>query len=109
MLAGVAQAMNLAVPQISQTVWALAVAAVTLPLVRSGSYSLLERVCTVLVFAFTLATIGCVGFLQNTAYAMSPQQLLDGLVPHLDASMATIALVVFAVTGVGTTEIVFYP
>jgi manganese transport protein len=109
MLGGVAQAMNLAIPQVPPTVWAVLVAAITLPLVRSGSYSLLERICTALVFAFTFATVACVGFLQHTEYAMSPQQLVDGLVPHLDASVATIALVVFAITGVGTTEIILYP
>jgi manganese transport protein len=109
MLGGVAQAMNLAIPQVPPTAWAVLVAAVTLPLVRSGSYSLLERICTALVFAFTFATVACVGFLQHTEYAMSPRQLVDGLVPHLDASTATIALVVFAITGVGTTEIILYP
>lgn len=109
MLGGVAQAMNLAVPRIPPTAWAVAVAAVTLPLVRSGSYSLLERICTALVFAFTFATIACVGLLQNTQYAMSPRQLVEGLMPHLDPSAATIALVVFAITGVGTTEIILYP
>jgi manganese transport protein len=109
MLGGVAQAMHLAVPGVPPTVWAVAVAAITLPLVRTGSYSLLERICTVLVFAFTFATIGCVGLLQETQYAVSPGQLAGGLVPHLDTSMVTIALVVFAITGVGTTEILLYP
>ncbi|MCG5053073.1 MAG: Nramp family divalent metal transporter [Myxococcales bacterium] len=109
MIAGCGQVLTLLVPGIDPRVWAGALVALTIALLVLGSYGLLERLSTILVVSFTLATVVCVGFLQTTDYHMAPLEVLGGLRPRLSREYVGLALGVFAVTGIGTTEIVQYP
>jgi Mn2+/Fe2+ NRAMP family transporter len=109
MLGGVAMALHMAFPQISVTAWAIVTALLTILLLRSGRYRLLEKGSTIMVAAFTLATFICVGWLQRTSYSFSSADLWSGLEFHLPQGGAAIALAAFGITGVGATELILYP
>src|SRR5437867_770884 len=109
MLAGVAQVLNLVIPQLSVTAWAAVTAVVTILLLRSGKYSLVETLSTAMVVSFTFATITCVAFLQRTVYAFSTADLWQGLEFQLPPGGAGIAMAVFGITGIGATELIYYP
>jgi Mn2+/Fe2+ NRAMP family transporter len=109
MLGGVAMVMNIFVPQLSVAVWAGIMAVITIMLLQSGKYGLVEKLSTIMVASFTLTTIICVAMLSNTPYEYTLSDIWSGLQFKLPASGAAIALAVFGITGIGTTELAYYP
>jgi manganese transport protein len=77
-------------------------------LLVTGRYKVVEVGSTLMVAAFTLSTIVAMIALQWTPYRVSSAQLLDGLKFQLPASF-TVAFAAFGITGVGTSELVYYP
>jgi Mn2+/Fe2+ NRAMP family transporter len=73
-----------------------------------GRYALVEKFSTLLVALFVLATLIAVGTLQTTAYAITPQQIGQGLSFQLPDKF-TIAFAAFGIIGVGASELIYYP
>jgi Mn2+/Fe2+ NRAMP family transporter len=77
-------------------------------LLITGRYKPVEVGSTVMVALFTLSTIVAMITLQWTPYRVSSAQVLDGLRFQLPASF-TVAFAAFGVTGVGASELIYYP
>jgi manganese transport protein len=77
-------------------------------LLVTGKYKVVEVGSTLMVAAFTLSTIVAMIALQWTPYRVSSAQLLDGLTFQLPASF-TVAFAAFGITGVGASELIYYP
>ena len=92
----------------SDRVWAAIVAASCALLLVAGRYRLVERVSTVMVFCFTLATVLAVAALYWTDYAVSWEQVRAGFAFELPASLTT-AFGAFGIIGVGASELIYYP
>ena len=73
-----------------------------------GRYRLVEAVSTLLVAAFTIATLSAVIALQATPYAVTAAQLVDGFRFRLPASF-NVAFAAFGIIGVGASELVAPP
>ncbi|MGH9161427.1 MAG: Nramp family divalent metal transporter [Vicinamibacteraceae bacterium] len=92
----------------SQGFWVAAVTASCALLLLSGRYRPVERWSTVMVGAFTLCTIVAVVALQWTPYRVTAGDLAEGLSFSLPPSF-TVAFAAFGITGVGASELVYYP
>jgi Mn2+/Fe2+ NRAMP family transporter len=91
--------------------WTLLVAISGIALLLRGKYGMVQSVTTVLVFLFTLGTIANVALVQSTEFAISARNVWDGLsfqLPQVDNALL-VAFGVFGVTGVGASELVYYP
>lgn len=73
-----------------------------------GRYKLVERFSTVLVALFTLTTLVAVVALQNTSYAVTGAQLVEGFSFHLPTNLV-VAFGAFGIIGVGASELIYYP
>lgn len=92
----------------SEGFWVVTVAASCALLLLSGRYSPVERLSTVMVAGFTVCTIVAVVALQWTPYRLSASDLTEGLSFSLPPSF-TVAFAAFGITGVGASELVYYP
>lgn len=116
-IAGLGQAAHLLVGRFpgvgsdgaSITAWGTVVALTVLPILLSGRYGPVEKVTTLLVFVFTLGTVGNVFALQGTEFAIRAADLASGLSLQLPDGNLLIAIGVFGITGVGAAELIFYP
>lgn len=129
MVGGVGQALHMAFPGLSHKmlpalahVWPAAAARPEMPfavlaalatsaMLSVGSYAVVEKGSTLLVAAFTCATVLCVALLPAAGYPLPPSEVLAGLCPGLpavDGALLT-ALAMFGITGVGAAELIAYP
>lgn len=108
MVGGLASISRLAGIPLAEPVLAVGVAATTAFLLLLGRYRWVERVCLIMVAAFTATTLAAVLALQWTPYAITPSQILSGFTFQLPHSF-TIAFAAFGVIGVGASELVYYP
>ena len=92
----------------THTLWVIVIAAVIGLLLFIGRYRLIERFSTVMVVFFSLTTLGAVFALQATEWSISAGQIHSGLALRLPADTA-IAFAVFGMTGVGASELIYYP
>ena len=131
MLGGVGQALNLAFPQLgkfcSQSIkllsgdlseflstrsefpWAFVACLITIALIYKGSYQRIERFTTYLVVGVTLVTVFAAMSLLFTHFSPSFAQLYGGLTFQLPDVGVGDAFAVFGITGVGATELFYYP
>ncbi len=109
MLGGVAQALHLILPQVGLTPWAFMVAGATIALLWGGGYGRLEHASLIMVGAFAASTMTCVAYLSGSPYSFALSDLAEGLKFELPAEGAAIALAIFGITGIGTTELALYP
>ena len=129
----VGQSLNLAFPYVSQNLesalgtgswignslakrpelpWAFFTCLIAIGLLWSGSYKRIEIVTTAIVIAVTLLTVTATMLLPWTAYPIPWSQVFDGLkfqFPTADVQSIAIAFGVFGITGVGATELFYYP
>lgn len=77
-------------------------------LLASGRYRLVERVSTAMVVIFTTCTLGAVVLLQWTRYAMDGADLLHGFEFRMPENFVW-AFAAFGITGVGASELIYYP
>lgn len=77
-------------------------------LLVSGRYAPVERYATVMVAIFTASAIVAVGALQWTEFRVTADQVREGLWPSHAAGF-TLAFAAFGVTGVGASELIYYP
>ena len=85
------------------------IAIVCMVMLLSGRYRLVERVCIAMVVLFTFFTILALVSLQFTKeFAISVSDIGSGLTFALPEDFA-IAFGAFAIIGVGTSELIYYP
>ena len=85
------------------------VAVICIALLLSGRYRLVEAVCIGMVVLFTIFTVVALGSLQFTEqFAIKGSDILSGLKFSLPDNFTT-AFGAFAIIGVGTSELIYYP
>ncbi len=105
---------KLALP-LDDRLWTVPWSIVTAWLLWWGRYRVIQAVSTTLVAIFTLITVGNVLSLQTKpTWAITAQQWIDGLVPHLPPGddswkVMGVALATLGIIGVGAAELVQYP
>jgi len=109
MFGGVAQALHMAFPSVSVSVWVLALLALTLALLIGGGYERIENLATLKVGVFTLITFLAALLLMRHPQDFSWGQILDGLKFQLPKGGLASAVAVFGITGVGASELFMYP
>jgi Mn2+/Fe2+ NRAMP family transporter len=77
-------------------------------LLVTGRYKTVEVGATLMVAMFTLSTIVAMIALQWTPYRVSAAQIGEGLTFTLPPSF-TVAFAAFGITGVGASELIYYP
>lgn len=92
----------------SLTAWTVIVAAGSIALLYSSSYSLIERGATALVVVFSFVTVAIALGLPFTPYAYSAQDIATGLSLTIPAGAIGAAIAMFGITGVGADELTFY-
>ena len=113
-LGAAGQAVHLAFPQFGEhgaRIWAMLVAALAAALLLTGSYRSLEKTLVAMVATFTLLTIVCTVLLQWTDYAVSWNDLRQGLavqMPPATTLVVLTALAAYAGTGVAYGEMWSY-
>ncbi|HMO65910.1 MAG TPA: Nramp family divalent metal transporter, partial [Verrucomicrobiota bacterium] len=105
---GIAEVFQSAGVTLNRRLIAVAVGASCALLLVLGRYRLVERFSTVMVAAFTLATIVAVGSLQWSPYAITGAQLASGFTFSLPDNFLT-AFAAFGIIGVGASELIYYP
>jgi manganese transport protein len=108
-IGGVGQVFHLALPQLSDKTWALIVAVISVAILLGGRYGFIESASTVMVVSFTFITVGAAIALAWTPYAIRPAEVLEGLRFDLPTGGLAVAFAVFGITGVGATELIYYP
>lgn len=89
-------------------VLAVIVAAATSLLLASGKYSAAEVFSTAKVFIFTSCTVVAAIAIQWTPHAITGQDLLDAVSFRFPSSFIW-AFAAFGITGVGASELIYYP
>jgi len=89
--------------------WAFATCFVTTALIYGGGYRRIEWLTTVIVVAVTLITVAAAVALGWTKFPVRGSDLMTGLEFQIPAAGLATAFAVFGVTGVGATELFYYP
>ena len=105
---GVALAMNIAFPVLDVTTWAIVATLITSLLIYKGYYKLIEKFSLLMIALFTVLTLSSLYFLQFTSFAISWDDIKEGLGFNLPPATVGIALAAFGITGVGGDEIMYY-
>jgi manganese transport protein len=95
-----------------QWIWAFGVCGATMLLLWSGTYRRLEWITTTIVIAVTLLTVTATVALIWTDYPIRWNEVVSGLDPRrmtTDLANLATAFSVFGITGVGATELFYYP
>lgn len=108
MLGGSALVLNMLLPQVSVTVWAILLALLVSLLVYKNYYPLLEKASLFMIVTFTVITIASLVAVQFTEFAFGLQEVANGLRFELPAAMVMLAIGAFGITGVGSDEIISY-
>lgn len=108
MLGGSALVLNMLLPQVSVTVWAILLAVMVSLLVYKNYYPLLEKASLFMIVTFTVITIASLVAVQFTEFAFSSRDVTKGLQFELPAAMVMLAIGAFGITGVGSDEIISY-
>ncbi len=108
MLGGIASILSLAGAALPKPLLAAGVGVFTAGLLVLGRYRVIEAASTWMVVAFTVCTVGAVGALQFTPFAVTGADLAEGFSFKLPPSF-TVAFAAFGVIGVGASELIYYP
>lgn len=107
-IGGVAIILNISFPSISVTFFALLLAPLVAVLIYRGYYQFIEKFSLVMIGLFTIFTFICLIFLKYTPYAITPDQIWQGLQFKLPPAAVAVAIGAFGITGVGGDEIIAY-
>lgn len=114
-IGGVAVAASLLIPlggdplgNTSTTVWTAVIAALSIALLYSNRYGLVERGAFLLVVVFSILTVVIAFGLPFTPFSYGADDLLSGLTFTIPAGAVGAAVAMFGITGVGADEITFY-
>ena len=102
------QAVNMAFPNVESKWWTILLAVLASVLILTGTYRFLERLMTIMVVTFTFISVTCAILLQFTEYAITWSDLTGGFRFELPAFAITLALAMYASTGVGGGEQMSY-
>jgi Mn2+/Fe2+ NRAMP family transporter len=105
---GVAITLNIAFPQVNDTIWALLAAVLSSLLIFKGYYRFIEKFSISMIGLFTLMTFASLYFLQYTDFALSWDNILEGVQFSLPPASVGVAIAAFGITGVGGDEIMYY-
>ncbi len=108
MVVGIADLLDGFTPLADHALWAILTAASIAVLLAVGRYGFIERGSMAMVAFFTLSTVAAVGALQWTPFRIGAGDLGRGLGFGLPSNLTT-AFGAFAITGVGASELIFYP
>lgn len=89
--------------------WAMFTCIATIMLIYGGTYRRIESLTTVIVVGVTLITVAATIALFFTDYAPKASSIAEGLKFLLPPEGVTQAFAVFGITGVGATELFYYP
>ncbi|PXY29028.1 manganese transporter [Prauserella coralliicola] len=92
----------------SLAMWAVIITALTIGLLRSNRYSVVEAITTWSVAIFTLSTVAIVLVLPFTPFSYSPGDFADGLSFAIPAGTVGLAVAMFGSTGVGADDMTNY-
>jgi Mn2+/Fe2+ NRAMP family transporter len=92
----------------SRTIWHVIVVCVTIAILRSSSYKLVERGAVAMVVTFSIMTVAIAVGLPFTPWGYSVGDLASGLSLHLPGAAIGAAVAMFGITGVGADEITMY-
>jgi Mn2+/Fe2+ NRAMP family transporter len=109
MFGGVGQVLNQLMPGVPVNAWVVILLGVTLALLLGGGYERIERLATIKVGLFTMLTFLCAMLLLRKPQYFSWSQLSGGLNFQLPPGGLASAVAVFGITGVGATELIYYP
>lgn len=127
MVGTVGQCLNLAFPSVSPAIkealpflagaisnrpelpWTFLVCAVAITLLWSGSYRRIEFITTCLVVGVTLITMTAACALPMTSFPIPWSDVAAGLKFNVPGEGIAVAFAVFGITGVGATELFYYP
>jgi Mn2+/Fe2+ NRAMP family transporter len=114
-IGGVAAASSLLLPIFGEplstgslTFWTLFLMVLSIALLWSSKYALIERVAVALVVVFSLVTILIALGLPLTPFAYSGGDLASGLTFLIPVGALGAALAMFGITGVGADEVTYY-
>jgi Mn2+/Fe2+ NRAMP family transporter len=107
-LAAAVQALHLMHAPLQGWLLAAIVTVTTGAVLIVGRYGLIEKSSAIMVAAFTIMTVVALVLLQGTEFRVSFDQILGGLQFKMPESGFADAVAVFGVTGIGTSELVFY-
>ncbi len=131
MTGGVGQSLDLAFPQITDSIasigssvstglgdfvlkrrefpWAMITCLVTMALIFRGGYRRIEGLTTVIVVGVTTITVLSVCMLCFTDYPIRWSEVESGMMLHIPDHGVADAFAIFGITGVGATELFYYP
>ena len=92
-----------------ELVWAVIICLITIAILYGGGYRRIEGLTTFLVVGLTLVTVVATASLFFTIYAPRWDAILDGLALKIPKEGIADAFAVFGITGVGATELFYYP
>ena len=108
--------LNDALPQLAETLrerpdypWAVLTCITAILLLWSGSYRRIESVTTFLVVGLTLVTVTAALALPATKFPIPWNEVAKGLTFGMPAEGIAVAFGVFGITGVGASELFYYP
>ena len=108
-LGGLGQVFNLALPQLSVDVWTVITAVTVGVLLFGQGYRNIEKISIFMVVSFTFITVACAVLLTWTPHRISPREMLEGFHFRLPDGGPGVAFAAFGITGVGATELIYYP
>lgn len=108
-LGGVGQVFHLLFPAIGVKTWVIIVAVASIAILLRGKYGLIEAGSTFMVVSFTIITVTCAIALAWTPYAIRAENLIEGFRFQIPTGGLAVAFAVFGITGVGATELIYYP
>jgi Mn2+/Fe2+ NRAMP family transporter len=108
MIGSTAIVLNMLFPSISIVIWVLITALSLAILIYKGFYSVVEKASLFMTVMFTVLTLTAVFFLGFTDYAISGNDILQGLMFKLPPEIVAVAFGAFGITGVASDEIIAY-
>ncbi len=108
MVGGVARVFSLGGLTLPTNGLAVLIGAATAGLLVVGRYQLVEKLSTLFVALFTVATLVAVVMMQRTDFAVTGAQLAEGFTFGLPDKLVT-AFAAFGIIGVGASELIYYP
>ncbi len=89
--------------------WAIVICLVTVALIYRGSYRRIEWLTTVIVVSVTVITVVAAASLGATEFPVRWEAVKEGLALRIPPDGIADAFAVFGITGVGATELFYYP
>ncbi|MFO1062691.1 MAG: Nramp family divalent metal transporter [Pirellulales bacterium] len=89
--------------------WAIVACIVTMLLIYGGSYRRIEWLTTFIVVGVTVTTVIAATALGATEYPIRASDLMSGMKFEIPSSGVADAFAIFGITGVGATELFYYP